>query len=264
VGEVTTLPVRSMLPGKRSADRFERHRSTFEESIAYLRTSLLLSDELRELQVLAVASAISREGKSSLASQLAVSLANATGETTLLIDTDMRDPDVHEMFGLPLEPGLAEVLEHQVTLDDAIVTSWSRSVHILTAGRLMRSPHVLLGSGAFHTLLDEARARYRYIVIDSPPVLAASEALVVAKAADGTLLCTMRDISRVGQVRQATERLRAAGARPLGAVFSGVPPTNYAYKYGGYYNNAYARRTWKGNVTAAETMAEATDDDPPA
>jgi polysaccharide biosynthesis transport protein len=263
VGEITTLPVRSMLPGKRSADRFERHRSTFEESIAYLRTSLLLSDDMRDLQVLAVASAISREGKSSLASQLAVSLANATGETTLLIDSDMRDPDLHEMFGLPLAPGLAEVLEHQATLDDAIVTSWSRSVHVLTAGRLTRSPHVLLGSGTFHALLDEVRARYRYIVIDSPPVLAASEALVVAKAADGTLLCTMRDISRVGQVRQATERLRTAGARPLGAVFSGVPPTNYAYKYGGYDNSPYARRPWKSNAAAAGA-AEAMDDEAPA
>ena len=211
--------------------------------------------------MLAVASAVSREGKSSLAAQLAVSLANATGETTLLIDTDMRDPDLHEMFDLPLEPGLAEVLEHQVTLDDAIVTSWSRRVHILPAGRLMRSPHVLLGGGAFHALLDEARARYRYIVIDSPPVLAASEALVVAKAADGTLLCTMRDISRVGQVRQATERLRTAGARPLGAVFSGVPPTNYAYKYGSYCNSPYARRTWADNAAAAEGGAEATDDE---
>jgi len=261
VGEITTLPVRSALPGRRSLDRFERHRSTFEESIAHVRTNLLLSDDLRELQVLAVASAISREGKSSLASQLAVSLANATGETTLLIDTDMRSPDLHEMFGLPLEPGLAEVLEHKVTLDDAIVTSWSARVHVLPAGRLMRSPHVLLGSGAFHTMLDEARARYRYIVIDSPPVLAASEALVVAKAADGTLLCTMRDISRVGQVRQATERLRAAGARPVGAVFSGVPPTNYAYKYGGYYNSPYTRRTWTDNVSSAEETTAETDDE---
>ncbi len=260
VGEITTLPVRSVLPGRRSTDRFERHRSTFEESIAYIRTSLLLSDELRDLQVLAVASAISREGKSSLASQLAVSLANATGETTLLIDTDMRDPDMHEMFGIPLAPGLAEVLEHQASLDETIVTSWSRRVHLLPAGQLMRSPHVLLGSGAFHALLDEARARYRYIIVDSPPVLAASEALVVAKAADGTLLCTMRDISRVGQVRQAIDRLRTAGARPLGAVFSGVPPQNYAYKYGGYYNSPYARRTWTGNAPANEQRAEATGD----
>ena len=105
----------------------------------------------------------------------------------------------------------------------------------------------MLGGGAFHALLDEARGRYRYIVIDSPPVLAASEALVVAKAADGTLLCTMRDISRVGQVRQANERLRTAGARSLGAVFSGVPPHNYSYKYGGYYNSPYSRRTWTSN-----------------
>jgi capsular exopolysaccharide synthesis family protein len=189
---------------------------------------------------------------------LAVSLANSSGEPTLLVDGDMRDPDAHEMFGVPLEPGLAQVLEHACSLNDAIVASWSRNVHVLPAGRLNRSPHVLLGSGAFHALLDEARTKYRYIVVDSPPVLAASESLVVAKAADGTLICTMRDVSRVAQVRQASERLRAAGARPLGAVFSGVPPQNYAYKYGGYYSSPYARRTWTQSQSA-EPIPDETD-----
>jgi Mrp family chromosome partitioning ATPase len=71
-------------------------------------------------------------------------------------------------------------------------------------------------------------------VVDAPPVLAASEALFIAREADGTLLCTMRDVSRGGQVKLACERLRAAGVRPLGAVLSGVPLNRYTRTYGGY------------------------------
>ena len=77
--------------------------------------------------------------------------------------------------------------------------------------------------------------QYRYIVIDCPPLLAASEALVVAKEADGTLLCAMRDVSQFSKVRLARDRLVAAGARPLGVVLSGVSPKNYAARYGRYY-----------------------------
>jgi capsular exopolysaccharide synthesis family protein len=240
LGEITTVPMRSMIPGRWARERFERDRGTFEESIDSLRTSLMLAEDLGELQVLVVASAVSREGKTSVASQLAVSLANCCQEPTLLIDTDMRAPDLHDMFGISLEPGLAEYLSGQCSADEAIVTNWSKRVHLLPAGRLTHSPHALLNTPMFAELLERMRSRYRYIVVDAPPVLAASEAMTVAKLADGTLLCTMRDISRAPQLRLACQRLRLAGAHLLGAVLNGVPPKTYAYKYGGY--EYYARR----------------------
>lgn len=251
VGEITTLPVRSLLPGRRAVNRFERHRSTFEESIAYLRTSLMLCNDLQDPQVLAVASSVSREGKTNLAAQLAVSLASSSGAATLLIDTDLRHPEIHKLFGVPLDPGLAGVLERRCALDEAVITTWSERVHLLPAGRLTRSPLVLFGNGAFRGLLEEARKKYRYIVMDSPPLLSASEALVVAKAADGTLLCTMHEFSRLGQVRQAIDRLTAANAGPLCLVLNGVPPEKYAARYGGYANLAYQRQSWGDEATTA-------------
>jgi Mrp family chromosome partitioning ATPase len=72
------------------------------------------------------------------------------------------------------------------------------------------------------------------VIIDTPPVLAASEALVLAKAADATLMCAMRDVSRADQIRKASERLLAAGGRPVGTVLSGVPTHRYNYRYGTY------------------------------
>ncbi len=241
MGEITTLPTRSLLPSRRAANRFVRHCSTFQESIENLGTNLLLLGKLQPLQVVVVASAASREGKTSVASQLAISLANSTREPTLLIDADLRAPDLHRRFETSLAPGLVDLLCGAAGLEDDLVHDLGSHLHLLTAGRLDQSPHGLLGKGAFHVLLESLRPHYRHIVVDGPPVLAASEALFVAREADGTLLCAMRDVSRAHQVKLACDRLRAAGVHPLGAVLSGVPLHHYTRTYGSY--EAYLRKT---------------------
>ena len=161
-------------------------------------------------------------------------MARGVSEPTLLIDGDMRSPDVHNVFEIPLEPGLAAVLSSQCTVEDAIVRTWSDHVHLLPAGRLQVNPHQLLANGGFQSLLAELRDKYRYVVIDTPPVLSASEAIVLAKASDTCLVCVMRDVSRMDQVRKTCDRLSASGVRVTGAVFSGVPVREYAYRYGDY------------------------------
>ncbi|MGD9644475.1 MAG: polysaccharide biosynthesis tyrosine autokinase, partial [Pirellulales bacterium] len=262
LGEITTLPMQPLGAPQGRGRRFELYRDTFEESIDYLRTSLLLSNSLDSAQVIAVASATSNEGKSSLASHLAVSLARSSQAPVLLIDADMRAPDVHQMFGISGEPGLAEVLDKRARWDDALVRESGGNLHFLPAGRLSRSPHVTLGEGRFATLLNELRPAYRYIVVDAPPVLPAGDALIIAQAADGTLICTMRDVSRGPQIKLACERLARAGARLLGAVLSGVPPQAYIYRYGSY-RYSYPRgdasngeSNGKSEVAAIPALAE--------
>lgn len=93
---------------------------------------------------------------------------------------------------------------------------------------------MLVGGNTLQDVLARARSTYRFVVIDTPPILAASEALVFAKAADATLLVTMRDVSRIAQVQQAYQRLVASGANAIGAVLNGVPTRRYAYRYGHY------------------------------
>ncbi len=234
LGEITRLPMRPRAASESAEARIGLELRIFQESIDSLRTALTLSDDLRNLRILAVTSAANHEGKTSVASQLALSLARATGKTTLLIDGDMRSPDVHKVFDVPLEPGLAEVLSDQCLLADAIVTTRSEHVHLLPAGRLKASPHRLLGNGAWKSLLEQLPGSYGYVIIDTPPVLAASEALVLAKAADASLLCVMRDVSRADQVRKASARLLTAGGHPVGTVLSGVPTSRYTYMNGTY------------------------------
>lgn len=234
LGEITALPARWLIPNRRSDHRFLRDRMTYEESIESLRVGLVSSAATREMRVLAITSAVSREGKTSLASSLAVSLSNSSRMPTLLIDADMRCPNLHEYLGVGLSPGLADLLSEECAAAEAIVEIESPMLHFLPAGRLRKSPHVILHDGAFPALLAKLRTAYCYIVIDLPPVLAASESRMLAGAADGTVVCTMRDVSRGCQFRLACDRLMDAGANLVGTVIAGLPPRVWAYKYGGY------------------------------
>ena len=237
LGEIARLPARSDISPKSLSRRSGRYLGLFEESIDGLRTCLVLTESLHDMQALAITSSSNSEGKTSIAIQLAVSIARASGQRVLLIDGDMRSPDIHRLLQLRREPGLAEVLSNQCAVQDGIVADWSDSVHVMPAGRLGASPHKLLGNGEWKKVLDELRQMYRYIVIDTPPILPASEALVLARAADICLVCAMRDVSRIDRVRRSSERLVAAGAHPVGVVLNGVPTHEYAYNYGSYYGS---------------------------
>ena len=225
VGELAILP---------SNSRSGRGRRMFEESVETLRANLFLSVDTKNTRSIAVASSMSGEGKSSVASQLALSIAKATGETVLLIDTDIRCPDQHDIFGLDLGAGLCSVLAGETQLFDAIDTSLGDLIHVLPAGKLMGNPHRLLSPSAMRDVVDMALEKYTYVLLDTAPVLSAGESLAVAAAVDATLLCVMRDVSRMENVTRSMRRLEAAGANIAGTVFSGVSTRQYAYRYGDY------------------------------
>ncbi|MCE5268545.1 MAG: polysaccharide biosynthesis tyrosine autokinase [Planctomycetaceae bacterium] len=239
LGETTRLPTKARDPRLATGSAVRSELEMFEESVDSLRTSLILSSDMRDVRVLAVTSASKDEGKTSVAAQLAVSLARAANEMILLIDGDLRSPDIHRVFDLPVEPGLAEVLAEECPIEKAIVPAGEDGlVCILPAGRPRSSPHRLLGNGSWRSLVQRIPAAYRYVIVDTPPVLAASEALVLARGADASLVCVMRDVSRVDQVQKATERLLAAGGHVVGAVLNGVPARQYAYRYGRYAHDS--------------------------
>lgn len=239
LAEVAALPLRSRGGGSFTSQRSQRDLSLFEESIDSLRTGLRLSRQLKDMRVLAVSSAVSREGKTSLASQLAVSIARSSGERTLLIDADMRAPNICQIFDISNEHGLADVLARQCEPEDVIHTEYSELLHLLPAGELKASPHKLVGDESFRDVIAHLRQEYRYIIVDTPPVLSAGESLVLSSATDATLLCAMRNRSRTEQVREAYNRLVNADANPIGVVLNGVPVHRYSYAYGKYGYGRY-------------------------
>ncbi len=264
IGEIVRLPDRPYRAGAAFPPRVERQRRMFEESIDAIRTQLLLAREWQDLQTLSVASAVSGEGKTRVAAHLAASLARCTGNLVLLIDADLRAPEMHALFETAHDAGLADVLEGKIPLGEAIAPTWNSNLHVLPAGRAAQSPSVLFSGPAFAACLKELRATYRYIIIDAPPVLSASEALVIAKSADSVLMCVMYDISRVPQIKLAYERLLSASANLLGAVLSGVPPRSYERTYGRYEQAAFLASYEPQTLVADDESEDETESLPPS
>lgn len=267
LGEVSRMPARvvSHRVGIGVDDAYSRDRLLYEESVDALRVSLTHSPEFGDVQTIVVTSAVSGEGKSSLAAALAVSIARGTSEPTLLIDADMRAPDLHLLLKLDQSPGLSDVLAGKSTLEEACVAVPRLGLTVLPQGESTHHPHALLRDGAFPALLAQAKKRFRHIVVDTPPVLAVSEAVILASAGDGVVLCTMRDVSRAPQLGRAHERLTRAGVRVLGAVVNGVPSRTWAYQYGAYgYGSArgrYARSAASPDPVSENGDNPATDAD---
>jgi polysaccharide biosynthesis transport protein len=235
LGEITSLPVRYVAasPGK-LPERLRRDMHVFAESINSLRTNLTLAEDLVSQHVLAVTSASPGEGKTSVATSLAMSIANATEQPALLIDADMRSPDVASTLKTKSHPGLFEVLSKTCEWTDAIHRVGKTNLYVMPGGRATKSPHHLVSLTASKALLDQLRTRFPKIVIDTPPILGASESLVLAKVADAVLFCTLCDVSRAKQVRISVEQLEHAGVNLAGAVLSGTSPKKYAWNYGYY------------------------------
>lgn len=223
IGEIARIP------GGRK--RTAMHRM-FEESIDAMRANLLF--KMENVKTIAVTSAMSGEGKSSVAFYLAHSISRCTGENVLVIDADLRSPDQHDLFGLEQGPGLCSLLVGNAMLDKCIDSNEGELVHLLSAGRLDTNPHNVLSKQNVERVLAQVSTRYRYIVVDTAPILPAAETLAITAVCDATLLCAMRDVSQSEHVKRTFRRLEDAGSKVIGTVFNGVPSRVYAARYGDY------------------------------
>ena len=242
LGEVTRFPTRRVRTAQQPLPAAEQQQLLiYTESIDSLRTNLMLTEKLGvagQTKVIAVCSAASGEGKTSVATSLGMSIADATNQPTLVLDADLRAPDVGKSFGVPKHPGMSEVLSGKVEVEKAIHRVGTTQTYVLPAGKQRVNPHHILQGSRIDELLESLRGKFSTIVIDTPPVLSASEALVYAKAADSVIFCSLADVSRSKQVRVAIDRLQSTGANIVGTVLSGVPFNRYVYRYGSYNHHA--------------------------
>jgi len=237
LGEISRFPIRPVATGMHSLSRrMQRDMFVFAESIDSLRTSLVLSGRLESKSVLVVTSATSGEGKTSVATSLASSIAAASKKPTVIVDADLRSPDLANVMGVAPKPGLTELLQGKCSLREAIHRVGETQTYVIPAGKGKVNPHHLIQAQLVEQMLTRLKQEFETIVIDTPPILGASESLVFAKAADTVLYCSLRDVSRARQVHVAVERLEHAGAKIAGAVLGGMPSQSYTYSYG-YYEN---------------------------
>jgi succinoglycan biosynthesis transport protein ExoP len=207
----------------------------FIEAFRSLRTSILFASADRGAKSLLVSSTAPSEGKTFVSCNLAISLAMAR-QRVLLIDADMRRPKVHSRFGLDLEPGLSDVLVGNVQLSEAVRTTPRTTLDVLAAGTLPPNPPELLGSPQFAELMDQAMRDYDWVVLDSPPIRAVTDAAVIAHRATAVIFVTGAEMTDVKSAQVALERLTSAHARVAGVVLNRVQLKRHGYYYSQYYN----------------------------
>ncbi len=193
------------------------------ESIDAIRTRLLHEADVRSTRVVMVTSATAGEGKTTLASALASSLARA-GRKTLLLDGDLRRPTVHELFEVPMQPGFSEVLLGEIEVAEAAVESPQENLYLLPAGQWDREVLLALSRDGLEGIFEKLAEEFDFIVVDSHPVLAATDALLVGRQADAVVLSVLSEVSQMPRVYAAHQQLTGLGIRVLGAVVNASNP----------------------------------------
>lgn len=240
-----------------------RHpRSPTAEAFRALRTNIQFSSVDKPVRTLVVTSANPMEGKSVVAANLAVVMAQS-GRSVVIVDADMRRPRQHDVFDLQNSRGLSNViLEPQPDLStyswqltrehlsrrffksdgkgdiESDQATWVRDLYVVTSGPIPPNSADLLGSGRMETLIESLKGQADVIIFDTPPVLAVTDAVVLATRVDGVLLVSDARHTRRATVRRAAERLRQVGAPLLGVVLNRVSSSGdgyYAYQY--YYGH---------------------------
>jgi capsular exopolysaccharide synthesis family protein len=237
LGVVPPLPmVRpvGMLSG-REEFRIQRQLDEFVQSLDHLRVALCARPDPwgRDRHCVMITSACGSEGKTTLAAQLAERCVNA-GQTTLLIDGDLRNPTLSRMLDTSANDGLVHVLRGEATAEDAMrVIGDAGGFHFLPAGTPKIDPGRLLQGEALGRLIARARESFEMIIVDAPPVLAVPDALTIGRWTDGAILAVRHEMSRFALLDRANRRLAHAGVSVIGAVVNGVRSAEASY--GGYH-----------------------------
>ncbi len=220
---------------------YHRPKSREAETYRAVRTSLYFSARAGGHKVIQVTSPTAGDGKTTLAVNLAVSIAQS-GKKVLLVDADMRRPRLHQLLGLSKKRGLASLILEECKAEEAIVQLPAlEGLAVLPCGRPPPNPAELLTSLRFQDLLNALREQYEFVIVDSPPLLAVTDPCVVAARVDGVLL-TFR-ISKNGRplVERAHSMLAALGTKVLGVVVNGVRVHRAGYEGYGYDGYTYSK-----------------------
>ncbi|MBD3782268.1 MAG: CpsD/CapB family tyrosine-protein kinase, partial [Micrococcales bacterium] len=209
-------------------------RSPRAEAFRSLRTNLRFVDAANHPRTIVVTSSIAGEGKSTLTANLALTMAQA-GSRVCLVEADLRRPKVLDYMGLEGAVGLTDALIDRADVFDVIQPYGGTNLWVLGAGRIPPNPSELLGSSAMRTLLQNLSSRFDYVVVDAPPTLPVTDAVVLSKLTDGAIVVLGSGLVDRDQVAQTLDSLGSVDGRVLGVVLNRVP----VRELGGYGRYAY-------------------------
>jgi exopolysaccharide transport family protein len=213
---------------------------SFAEACRALRTNVLFSSAEEGARNLVVTSTGPGEGKTIVAANLAIGFAQA-GQRILLIDADLRRPRVHQIFRQNLEPGLSNLMVGHSVPSACIRKSHVPGLWVLTGGRIPPNPAELLGSRRFKDFIQSLGEHFDSVVIDSPPVMAVTDAAVTASTATGIVFVVGAEMTSRHAARTAIQELGKGRPRFLGVVLNRVELERNAYYYSKYYRREYSQ-----------------------
>jgi polysaccharide biosynthesis transport protein len=221
-----------------------RSKSRYAEAFREIRTYLFFTNRESKPLAIQITSSRAGDGKTTVASNLATSLAQS-GKRVLLVDADCRRPRVHKIFGLGNEKGLTSVLSEGTPIADALSVTEVPGLSIMLSGPSVQNPSELLTSPAFQNLIAKLKEEHDYVIVDTPPILAVSDPSIVAASMDGIFLVVRLGKNERVDAERATQVLQGLGGNILGVIVNGVGSKKqgygYRYGYGGrsYYYGAY-------------------------
>lgn len=249
------LPVYASIPFSKDQELLERKGKTVQsshllaatnpadlsiEALRSLRTSLHFAMMEAKNNILMISGPSPGVGKSFVSANLAAIIAQ-TGQTVALVDGDMRKGYLHKLVERPAEPGLSGVLVNTHTLADVIHKTEVEGLHFIGRGKVPPNPSELLMHANFQTLLDQLSKMYDMVIVDTPPILAVTDAALVGRMAGTSLIVTRFGLNPVKEIELTVQRFRNNGIEIKGAIFNAVERKAAAYGYGnyGYYQYEY-------------------------
>ncbi len=203
--------------------------SAVSEAFRMLETNLRVFNSEQLIKVIVVSSAVPKEGKSTIAANLAVSMSQL-GRKVLLVDADFRNPSQHKIWEIPNEAGLSHVLRRQSNLEMA-VTEVVSNLEVLTAGELNNNPAALLGSSQMAVFVGQVAQKYDFVIIDTPPLTVAADATILGKVANGILFVVRPGVADADSLSLSKELLEKADQNVLGIAINGVKANQQYYGY---------------------------------
>ena len=215
----------------------EQTKSPISEAFRTLRTNVQFTSVDSETKRIMITSAGPREGKSSTVANLAVSIAQA-GRSVLVVDADLRNPTQHKLFGLDNRQGLSVALVQDQDYQQYIRETAVPGVSVLSGGPIPPNPAELVGSKRMKRLIQELSEQFDMVLIDTPPIVAVTDAAILAQEVDGVILVMASGEVNKEYAQRAKELLDKVGAKILGAVLNKVDMKTSEHQYYYYYHGS--------------------------